>query len=56
MIEVRSASITSMFRHYVCPKGVVIFDHRHNAADRVERYQDGRQCAGLQAGGEGVRT
>jgi hypothetical protein len=25
---------TSMIRHYVGPKGVVIFDHRHNAAMR----------------------
>lgn len=28
------ASITCMIRHYVSPKGEVIFDHPHNAALR----------------------
>jgi hypothetical protein len=33
----RASSGAPMIRHYVGPKGVVIFDHRHNAVDRVER-------------------
>ena len=30
-----SASITCMIRHYVARRAKVIFDHPHNAADRV---------------------
>ena len=34
-IEAPCASITCMIRHYVSPKGEVIFDHLHNAAMSV---------------------
>jgi len=34
-IELRSASITYMIRHYAAEGGDLVFDHRHNAADRV---------------------
>jgi hypothetical protein len=33
------ASITCMIRHYVGPKGAVIFDHPHNAAIRARMSQ-----------------
>ena len=39
------ASITCMIRHYVSPKGGVIFDHPHNAAERM------RLAAGLRLTG-----
>ena len=37
-IEVRSASITSMIRHYVARKAKVTEDHPHNAAERAMSY------------------
>jgi len=34
-MEARCASITCMIRHYVSPKGAVIFDQPHNADERA---------------------
>lgn len=33
-----------MIRHMPSPKGDVIFDHRHNAADRATSSHDGPGC------------